>query len=197
MISSKTFIVLDFKTTGFSASSSIVSCSIVDQNGNVILDNLVKSSNYNHVLPIEGFHCINEEDIRERGISEVELFAKLSEIFEQYPYIVIYNAEFDKKFIPQNIKFQIPIYCAMDISIGFINQHPSYQSIGQYLKLNCLASLLDVNTMDLDLLTSLGDAELCRRVWVEMLKPDHHLEIPFDDIITQYEHFKSEVYYDL
>lgn len=196
MVLPNRFIVLDFKTTSFTEKAHVISCSVIDQDGNLILDSLVKPDCIMDISPIHNFHKINTDDVYDLGITKEALFDKLSDIFDEYSYLVIYNAEFDKKFIPKNLVCKIPIYCAMDISIGFINQHPSYQKIGQYLKLNCFAALLNINTMNVDTLTSLGDAELCRRVWIEMSQVGHNLEIPFEDIVGQFVEYRSNGYHN-
>jgi len=190
------FITLDFKTTGFTPNSSVISCSVVDQDGSVLLDTLVNPDDAIDFHPLENFHNISMDDVSTRGISTAELYESLFTIFSQHSCIVIYNAKFDKSFIPNTLLRNKTIYCAMDLSIGFLNNHPSFQSVGQYLKLNCLASLLEINTIDVDASTSLGDAELCRRVWLEMSKSKHNLETPFKTLLSEYLTYTSRAEYD-
>lgn len=194
---SEKFVALDFKTTNYSENARIISCSIVNEKGDILLNSLVNSSHESEFQPVSNFHNITMDEVLRDGISESKLFAKLAEIFDEYSCVVIYNANFDTQFIPKNLLPKVTIYCAMEISVAFINQHISFQPLGNYLKLNCLASLLDINTVDIDTLTSLGDAELCRRIWIEMSQVNHPLESSFKNIIMQYENFKSGVHYDL
>ena len=165
-------IFLDLKTTSYDTyAAKPISCTILDYEGNVLMDCLIANNKEDgnlfsseQVLPIAGFHNITQADLDERGVAPQQFYDDLTAIMSQYRQVVIYNAEFDASFLPKSALEYCKPYCEMAIAVAFINAHPSYQNISNYLKLNGVASLLEVNLFDLDLLTSYGDAELCRRV---------------------------------
>lgn len=193
MTISTKFLVVDFKTTGFTGVEECISGTVIDQDGNILLDRLIKPKTDQPIVPIDYFHNIDQTQIDEYGVGYSEFLDDLKSILANYTTIIMYNAEYDKRFIPKEFLINKTIYCAMIISVGFINNNPMYQPVGNYLKLNNVASLLDVNIFDVDLLTSLGDAELCRRVWLEMINGKHNLECSFNDIVSQYINFSKEI----
>lgn len=163
------FIVIDVKSTNLSDHSEILSCSIVNQDGELLLDELVKTHYTKDFSPIPHFHNITVDQVSEKGIELPELYDKIREIIKYNPLVLTYNANFDLKFFPPSILNSIHPVCVMNSSLGFISASPEYESPRTYLKLNNVAFLFDVKLHDLDLLTSHGDAELCRRVWLYML----------------------------
>lgn len=185
MLKLKEFIVIDFKTTGFDGSEKCISGTVIDQDGCILIDTLIKPSTHTAITPIEHFHDITQDQIDEEGITYSDFLGQLTVVLEQYTHIMMYNAEYDKKFISSDLLANKKVYCVMLLSLGFINNNPVYQAVNNYLKLNNVAALLDINYFDVNLLTSLGDAELCRRVWLH-ISGDQYLETPFCDIVQQY-----------
>lgn len=193
MTISTKFIVVDFKTTGFTGVEECISGTVIDQDGNILLDKLIKPKTDQPIAPIEFFHNIDQTQIDENGVNYSDFLDDLQDILANYSTIIMYNAEYDKKFIPPEFLSNKTIYCVMIISVGFINNNPMFQPVGNYLKLNNVAALLDINIFDVDLLTSIGDAELCRRVWVEMTNSKHNLECSFHEIVDQYINFSNQI----
>lgn len=186
------FAVVDFKTSGFSESDVCISCTIVNQDGLVLLDTLIKPREPLSIAPIDHFHDITQDRIDEYGVNYSEFVEKIREILFDYSAIIMYNADFDKNYIPSELLVDKVLLCCMVISVGFINNNPYFQPTSNYLKLNNVAALLEIDFYDLNLLTSKGDAELCRRVWLELGNDRHNLEVPFAEIINQYTNFKNE-----
>lgn len=182
------YLVLDFKTTQLNRFSEVLSCSIIDQDGDILMDTLVKPNYTKEVHPIDYFHNITQDDIEQKGIDKAHFYNLLQDILKPESKVVMYNAAFDLGFIPNEILTKIQPHCAMNTALALISELPEYETPSNFLKLNNVAFLFDLNVYDLDLLTSLGDAELCRRVWSFMTDKHSDLihEITTKDIPYEY-----------
>jgi DNA polymerase III epsilon subunit-like protein len=100
----KDFYVLDTETTGLGSDAQIVELGLIDQNGKVIIDTLVK--------PISGFippeataiHGITTEKVMDLGVdwgtANEMLFDSLVNTFSRKD-LIIYNADYDVRLIEQ------------------------------------------------------------------------------------------------
>ena len=103
---------LDTETTGLSAANGdkIVEIAIVDQNGKVIMDQLV---NPEREIPFQAsnVHGITNNMVRNSPTLE-ELWPKIKSIIEGNN-VIIYNAAYDKGFFPNKLSNAKKITCAM------------------------------------------------------------------------------------
>ena len=96
---------LDTETTGLSAANGdkIVEIAIVDENGNVLMDELV---NPEREIPFQAtvVHGITNAMVR-NSLTLEELWPEIRSIVEGNN-VIIYNAAFDKKFFQINYQMQ-------------------------------------------------------------------------------------------
>lgn len=177
------FITLDTETTGFSTEDEVLSCSVVDQDGNILIDTLVKPIYKTSWDAAQRIHGISPEMVFSKGISYNSLLSQLRQTVEDYEYVIIYNAKFDTKFFPRYFFENNRVLCAMESSLAFLSNHPTYEAPHRYLKQVVLAQLLGIETNDISLHSSKDDAELCRRIWHKMLAESHQLDISFEEIL--------------
>ena len=86
------YIIAHFETTGLSSKDEIVSCSVVDLNGNILMDEILKP---NCKISDEAsyVHNINNEIVNEKGISREEFISKFKKISTDKE-ILIWNLDF-------------------------------------------------------------------------------------------------------
>ena len=116
-------VFLDTETTGFSKHDQIVEIAIIDHEGTVLMDTLIKPT-----VPIS-YHAIQVHGINEHKVKNAPSFADiwptLLEILNNRP-VVIYNQSFDLRMIRQSqqahgITAMEPpqVYCAMEMYTAF------------------------------------------------------------------------------
>lgn len=174
----RNFVVIDFKTTSYDESAEVISASIIDQNGAVLLDCLVLPENTSVFSPIPNFHEITPNIVEDLGVQHYDFISQLEQILlhGDHDYVVAYNAAFESRFIPNHIIQKQEFICAMHIARSFFNTHPSYSGLNNFLKLNGVAALFDMQIDPDEILTSLGDAKICLNVWRRILQEWNTLE---------------------
>jgi DNA polymerase III subunit epsilon len=116
-------VFLDTETTGFSKLDQIVEIAIIDHDGTVLMDTLIKPT-----VPISyraiQVHGINEHKVK-KAPSFADIWPTLLEILNNRP-VVIYNQSFDLRMIRQSLKahgitaMEPPlVYCAMEMYTAF------------------------------------------------------------------------------
>lgn len=119
-------IFLDTETTGIDGQAEVVEIAIIDHEGEILLDSLVKPQS-----PIpwqaEQVHGISNEDVR-HAPSFARLWPEISALMEQHP-VVIYNSAFDLRLLAQSARRygivpQKPpaVHCAMLMYANFYGQ---------------------------------------------------------------------------
>lgn len=126
--------------------------------------------------------------MKEHGLSLDDIGFEVQTHLKKYSRVVMYNADFHKRFFPNYWLTDKVVICAMQWSLAYINNHPSYEHLSTYLKLPVLAALLEVdplyNDPDYDLEidlewgehTSLNQCKLIRKVWLKMAKTAYQLD---------------------
>lgn len=101
LIKSDDFVVLDTETSGLDSTAEIVQIAIIDSQGNVLLDTLVKPT---RPIPTDAsrIHGIFDENVKDAlawkdTLSHVEYLIKDRDV-------VIYNADFDIRLMRQSAK---------------------------------------------------------------------------------------------
>lgn len=109
-------IYMDTETTGLESTDEIVELSIIDVEGNIIFDSLIKPI---HPIPesATAIHHISNEMVK-NSPTLLEIWPSLSNLLVGYP-IGMYNAEFDIRLLKQSLHAHgLPIkqtYQAFDI----------------------------------------------------------------------------------
>lgn len=175
------FFVLNVKSTGFNIDDEILGLTLLNSQGDVLVDDIVQPR-YKKDWPHGGdylWHDISPSDVTANGIHYQELLDKLEKAIPRNSLVVSYNSDYHASFIPKNffIDYDLSLCCVMNLSVGFINHHPSYASLSRPLKLRVLADLLELDRSDLDLKKSCGDALLCLRVWERLRQMRGELEL--------------------
>lgn len=172
----KKFITLDFETTGFQHGiDEVLSCSVVNQDGEVLIDTLVKPI-FKRIWPeAEKVNHISPEEVFAHGINYNDLIIQLYPIFNAYKNVIIYNATFDAGFLPRDLLSTADFYCAMRLYIAFTQAQNQTEPLERFQKQFRAAEQLGIDYSDLMLHKSKDDAELCRRIWLKIINKSNDL----------------------
>lgn len=164
------FVTLDFETTGFKHNDDeVLSCSVVNQDGVVLLDTLVKPVFKKTWNDAQKVNNISPEMVFTNGIDYTDLIIQLFPIFTEYKKVVIYNASFDIGFLPKDLLSEAEVYCAMRLYVEFTQAHNFTEPLERYQKQFVAAEQLGIDYSDLELHVAKSDAELCRRIWLKII----------------------------
>lgn len=107
-------VVLDIETTGLSSKyDEILQISIIDQDGNVIIDTYCKPKKNKEWEEAEAIHKISPDMVKNKEPFEV-YSKKVESILNNSETIIIYNADFELGFLKKyNIKINSKIYDLM------------------------------------------------------------------------------------
>ena len=161
------FVYLDTETTGISASSNtIVEIAIVDDEGAVLLNSLI-----NPLRPIPRdatkIHGITDSMVVEAPTLK-DLWPEIKDIVSG-THTVIYNADFDTKFFPQNLNCAGKISCAMLKFAKVYGEKDPYGRGFKWQKLDLAARHVKYR-WEGNAHRALSDTLACRAVWKWMLK---------------------------
>ena len=103
-------VYLDTETTGISDDDEIVEITIIDDNGEPLLDTLVKPKYHTNWPGAERVHGISPIDVR-NAPAQSQISDDIRKVVKD-TRVVIYNAPFDSKFLPE-LEDAAEIKCAM------------------------------------------------------------------------------------
>ncbi len=113
-------VYLDLETTGLDSDDEILEIGILDDSGEVLLDSLVRPVRHtawpeaqaiNGIAPEDVEHALLLDDIRSQIIEAV-----------RYKRVVIYNADFDTQFLPDELQHAVCIECCMWTFAGYYGE---------------------------------------------------------------------------
>lgn len=153
---------LDTETTGISSQShTIVEIAIVDDSGQSLLDSLV-----NPCRPIPrdatAIHRINDAMVA-GAPTLAELWPEIRALVSG-AQVVIYNADFDRKFFPDRLKCASRISCAMLEFARHYGERDPYRGTFRWQRLDVAARHVGHRWTG-DAHRALSDALACRAVW--------------------------------
>ncbi len=118
-------LVLDFETTGLDTDDQIIQAGVINQDGDVLIDTLIKPT-----IPIPAsatrIHHITDEMVASAP-SFAEVYPRLAEVLEGQ-IVVIYNAEFDVSFLYHDCRrnslksIEFTSRCAMRLYAKFVGE---------------------------------------------------------------------------
>lgn len=169
------YVFLDTETTGVKDYDLIVQIAVCDQDGNKLLDELVRPALINPdgttrtmLIPPEStkFHKLTDADVRNAKTFD-QIIPLLLAAIGDLP-IIIYNAEFDTRLIAQSAAaLNLPdplanranIHCAMDAYAVHNDEWASWLGKHQPVKLSVAAKRHNIEVVNAH--TALGDALMC------------------------------------
>jgi DNA polymerase-3 subunit epsilon len=171
-------VFLDTETTGLLDVDEVVEVAVLDTDGTVLLNTLVKPTR----LIGEGacqVHGINDADV-EDAPTFAEIWPQLIEVLQDRQ-TVIYNASFDMQKLRQSARahgLQIAdsislrnVHCAMEMYASFWGDWDDYHESYRWQSLSDAAAQQGVK-IPLDLHRARGDAELTRQVFLKIAGED-------------------------
>lgn len=141
------FAVIDFETTGLNYNfrnppmDEILSVSIVDQDGNELLNTYCDTIKIKSWYKAQEIHGISPRDVKGYP-TFVEIMPKVIEILSSYDYVISYNVPFEKSFLEGYVQ----LYTPKDFSVHKIKWGPDpmemfmrYMGSMKFLKLKTAA----------------------------------------------------------
>ena len=159
-------IYLDTETTGISNTAQIIDLAVIDTDGTVLLDTLVKPT-----VAIEKA-ASNVHGIKDNSVEDAPGFDDImySLIFlSQERSVIIYNAEFDRRLIQQSAEAHnidppsIYVHCAMVLYAQFYGYWNDYYGNYRWQSQAKAAKQLGLELPE-DLHRAKADAQLCRLI---------------------------------
>jgi DNA polymerase III epsilon subunit-like protein len=144
---------LDIETTGLTVAARIVEVGVVDDDGQTVFSSLIIPAVPipAEVTAIRGITDQMVHDAPKFGVVEAEL----REILTEDGTVVIYNADFDKRFFPDSFWNEIEVLCAMQ-RYGI--------TTGRKRKLERAAKAAG-HVWTSSVHRAIADAQACRAVW--------------------------------
>lgn len=121
-------VIVDFETTGFvSPSVDIVEIAVIDQDGQVLLDTLVRPEGH---IPYRAsqVHGIYDADVQ-NAPSFTEVFAAFRQVVSAQPFVVAYNDQFERGILRavcqrhMQSQPQLEWHCAMRTYMAYAGQN--------------------------------------------------------------------------
>lgn len=159
-------IFFDTETTGLTNNDEIVSISVIDGNGKVLLDTLVKPIHHISWKEASRINNIYPKDVIYSPTSE-QLKPQLLEIFNNADLVIAYNINFDMRYI-WNILHIVPnTECCM---LHFAKLYGEYSYYWDDYKWQTLDTAMDYFNLKWKghQHCSLSDTFACKDVWLSM-----------------------------
>ena len=103
-------VYLDTETTGLHESDEIVELTIINDDGNILLNTLVKPVNHTYWPGAERVHGISPIDVR-HAPTQKQISGKIRDVVRD-TRVVIYNAPYDSQYLPE-LEEAAEVRCAM------------------------------------------------------------------------------------
>ena len=103
-------VYLDTETTGLHESDEIVELTIIDDNGEPLINTLVKPINHTRWPKAQNVHGISPRDVR-NAPTQTQISGKIRDVIRD-TRVVIYNAPYDSQYLPE-LEDATEVRCAM------------------------------------------------------------------------------------
>lgn len=160
-------VFLDLETTGLNPKQDrIVEVAIIDENGNVLVDSLI---NPKVAIPpsASAIHGITDAMVMNAPTFS-ELWPKIQSAIEG-KRVIIYNAAFDRAFLPGRLSCASSVECAMLAFSNYRGIADGYGRGRKWFKLTAAAEHVE-HVWTGDAHRALSDAEACRSVWLWLMR---------------------------
>ena len=104
-------VYLDTETTGLDADDEIVELTIIDDDGEPLINTLLKPVNHTEWPDAENIHGISPMDVR-NAPTQKQISGKIRDVVKD-TRVVIYNAPYDSKYLPE-LEDAAEICCCME-----------------------------------------------------------------------------------
>lgn len=163
----------DTETTGLTSEDEILSISIIDGNGKVLLDTLVKPEHHSEWVEAEYINHISPNMVNDKPTVK-ELRPILQAIFNKCKLLIAYNMAFDIQFLMSALGIDDVKNLAFDTQCCMLKFAEVYGEFVEYFgdyKWQSLSTAMSYYNLEWQgtVHSSLADTYACRDVWYAML----------------------------
>lgn len=171
-ILSKNCVFLDTETTGLNYSDEIVEINIIDRQGNVLINTLVRPKCRWIPKGAQAIHGITNQMVA-NAPKWTEVHDAVTQILQTAEAVVIYNADFDWQMLKQTReKYDLPkfgvasdkFHCMMEQFAEYYGELNSYHGDWQWKTLGFAAKYFDINLDGVTTHRALGDTIATLRI---------------------------------
>ena len=164
----KKLVFFDLETTGFRNTDEILSIGMVNQNGEVLLDTLIRPIQKTEWKEAEAINHITPEMVKSAPSME-EIQPELNRILQEADMLIAYGINFDYRFLKhwlyEETQKKLKRECCLEAAR---NACP-----GVSHKLSEMMNVLNLEWTG-TAHSALPDAEACRKVWNALKKEEKH-----------------------
>ena len=171
-------VFLDLETTGLGARDAVVEIAIIDAEGNVLINSLVRPKHRKRWPDAEAIHGIGPAEVADAPTLDLLMPSITAAV--RGTQVVIYNAAFDSKFLPEALEAAALVHCCMLQYAKFKGDWNEYHNNYRWHKLTDAAKHIGYR-FEGDAHRALADCKATRAVWQHMgLIPDTVTNVPRD-----------------
>ena len=155
-------VFLDLETTGLGKSDEVVEIAIIDSDGNVLVNSLIRPQCRKRWPGAQQLHGIGPAHVADAptlGALEPSITAALSGA-----QVVIYNADFDSRFLPELLQKAAIVHCCMKRYAKFKSDWNDYHNDYRWHKLTDAARQIGYR-YESNAHRALADCRATRAVW--------------------------------
>jgi len=162
-------VYLDTETTGLGENAEIIQIGIIDENGKVLIDTLVKCQNEIPFSATE-IHGIKKEDLV-NAPTWPEVYEKVSYILNNADIVYIYNADYDIRLLRQTSRrYEFDLSNIKCLCFCVMEEYAENYNCGTWEKLVWACKRLNIDIKDIEAHSAVGDCEMTRRLYEKMLE---------------------------
>lgn len=196
-------IFLDTETTGLTIYDEILEIAIVDYEGNILLDKLVRPTKNDHWMDAEKIHGISPEDVA--GAPTInEIRDEIADIIKD-KHLVIYNSKYDMTYLNELNISPGEVSCCMLWWSDKFGEWNEYYGNRTWQPLRTAAAAVRFEWPEKGPHRALSDALACRAVWMYMkdknekervdnIIEEEKIDLFAKQIIHNMEHHDKQIY---
>lgn len=167
-------IYLDTETTGLSQNDEIVEIAMLDDDGKVLLDTLVRPVHHAEWPDAQAVHGITPEMVKDAPTLD-DLRENIVEIVRGRD-VVIYNVAYDSQYLHSELSAAASISCCMFVYAEFRGEWSDYWENYRWHKLTDAAAAV-LHEWQGDCHRALADCHATRAVWRYLTDPDEQRRV--------------------
>jgi DNA polymerase III epsilon subunit-like protein len=172
------YLFVDCETTGLKPGpDEVLSISVIDQTGRLVFNSLIRPERRKKWVDAQNIHHISPEMVKDAPTYK-DVIPQLQQIFRG-AHVVIYNLDFDRKFLAEAMCTASSFHCCMKAYAYFKKEIDPYRGTYRWHKLEVAYDNLFHDTFKAH--DSLADVQASLRVWNRIMR-DYKVRTEFGHV---------------